>query len=108
MTMQAAHAGVGLAVGGAVLAVVAVVVVVVNVLVRRAGYAIPGRTAVRCSKGHRFTTTWIEGGSLEAVRLGPLTRFQRCPVGHHWAIVHPVRWDEARVGGGADEDETGR
>jgi hypothetical protein len=23
--------------------------------------------------------------------LGPLTRFQRCPVGHHWAIVHPVK-----------------
>jgi hypothetical protein len=74
-----------------VLAVVAVVVVVTNVAVRRRGYSIPGKTVVRCSKGHLFTTTWVEGGSLKAVRLGPLTRYQRCPVGRHWAIVHPVK-----------------
>jgi hypothetical protein len=49
---------------------------------------------VRCSKGHLFTTTWIEGGSLQAVRLGPRTRYQRCPIGGHWAIVHPVKDDE--------------
>jgi hypothetical protein len=46
-------------------------VVVVNLLVRRKGYAIPGKTMVRCNKGHLFTTTWIEGGSLKAIRLGP-------------------------------------
>ena len=77
--------------GGIVLAVVVISVVVINIVMRRKGYSIPGRTVVRCSKGHVFTTTWIEGGSLKAVRLGPVTRYQRCPVGHHWAIVHPVK-----------------
>ena len=74
-----------------VLIVLAICTVIVNVVVRRKGYSIPGKTVVRCSKGHLFTTTWVEGGSLTAVRLGPLTRFQRCPVGNHWAIVHPVK-----------------
>ena len=71
--------------------VVGLVVVILNVTMRRRGYSIPGRTVVRCSGGHLFTTNWVEGGSLKAVRLGLTTRYQRCPVGHHWAIVHPVR-----------------
>lgn len=71
--------------------VVVAIVVVVNLVVRRKGYAIPGKTIVRCNKGHLFTTTWVEGGSLKSIRLGPLTRFQRCPVGNHWAIVLPVK-----------------
>jgi hypothetical protein len=71
--------------------VVGAIVLVENLLVRRQGYAIPGRTIVRCNQGHLFTTTWIEGGSLKAIRLGPLTRYQRCPVGKHWGIVHPVK-----------------
>jgi len=75
----------------AVLVALSISVVVVNVAVRRRGYSIPGKTIVRCSRGHLFTTTWIEGGSLKAVRLGPLTRYQRCPVGRHWSIVHPVK-----------------
>jgi len=74
-----------------ILGAVAVYVTAINIRLRRLGYSIPGRSAVRCSKGHLFETTWIEGGSLKAVRLGPLTRYQRCPVGRHWAIVHPVR-----------------
>jgi hypothetical protein len=74
-----------------IFAGIAAVVVLANVVVRRRGYSIPGTTVVRCSKGHLFTTTWVEGGSLKAVRLGLLTRYQRCPVGHHWAIVHPVK-----------------
>jgi hypothetical protein len=77
-----------------VAVVVAVAVVAMNLAMRRKGYTIPGRTVVRCSKGHLFRTTWIEGGSLKAVRLGPTTRYQRCPVGHHWAIVHPVKDDD--------------
>jgi hypothetical protein len=77
-----------------VFLVVAIVVVVENALVRRRGYSIPGRTVVRCGSGHLFVTSWIEGGSLRAVRLGPTTRYQRCPVGRHWAIVHPVRDEE--------------
>ena len=43
-------------------------------------------TPVRCSAGHLFTTIWVPLGSLKAVRLGG-TRYQYCPVGHHWATV---------------------
>jgi hypothetical protein len=46
-------------------------------------------TVVRCSKGHLFTTIWIWGGSLKAVRLG-VGRYQRCPVGRHWSLVRRV------------------
>lgn len=42
---------------------------------------------VRCSKGHLYTSTWIPGGSLKSVRLGLGRRYQRCPVGHHWAMT---------------------
>ncbi len=82
---------VGLIVGLIVLVVVAVSVIVLNLAMRRRGYSIPGQTVVRCSRGHLFRTTWIEGGSLKAARLGPRTRFQHCPTGGHWAIVHPVK-----------------
>ncbi len=85
---------VGVIVGVAVLVAVAIVLVVINIVMRRRGYSIPGSTVARCAKGHLFTTTWIEGGSLKAVRLGPSTRYQRCPVGRHWAIVHPVREED--------------
>jgi hypothetical protein len=44
---------------------------------------------VRCSKGHLFTTVWIPGASLTAIRLGS-ARYQRCPVGKHWSWVRPV------------------
>lgn len=81
----------GLIVGLVVLGIVAVSIVALNVAMRRHGYSIPGKTVVRCSKGHLFTTTWIEGGSLRAVRLGARTRYQHCPVGEHWAIVHPAK-----------------
>jgi hypothetical protein len=80
-----------LIVGVVVLVAVAVLVVGTNLSMRRKGYSIPGRTVVRCRQGHLFRTIWVEGVSLKAVRLGPTTRYQRCPVGHHWAIVHPVR-----------------
>jgi hypothetical protein len=43
-------------------------------------------TPVRCAAGHLFTTIWVPLGSLKAVRLGG-TRYQYCPVGHHWATV---------------------
>jgi hypothetical protein len=74
-----------------VLIVVVAVVVALNVRMRRAGYAIPGRAAVRCKDGHLFRTMWVEGGAFTAVRLGLTTRYMRCPVGNHWAIVHPVK-----------------
>jgi hypothetical protein len=81
----------GFTIAGIVVVVVVVAVIALNVVMRRKGYSIPGQTVVRCSKGHLFRTTWIEGGSLRAVRLGPTTRFQHCPPGKHWALVHPVK-----------------
>jgi len=75
-----------------ILVVVAVVLVVETLSARRLGYKIGGTVVVRCSKGHLFTTKWVPGVSFKAVRLG-LIRFQRCPVGRHWALVTPV--DEA-------------
>jgi hypothetical protein len=43
-------------------------------------------TPVRCAAGHLFTTIWVPLASVKAVRLG-WTRWQYCPVGHHWATV---------------------
>src|ERR1700722_17024308 len=56
---------------------------------RRSGSLIGLRAIVRCHRGHLFTTTWIPGASVKALRLGPW-RVQRCPVGKHWSIVRPV------------------
>ncbi len=95
MTMRA------LWVVAAVVLIVGIVVVALNTWARRAGYSIPGRSPVRCSKGHLFLTTWVMGGSLTKVRLGPLTRWGRCPVGHHWTTMHPVKDDEL-----TDEERT--
>jgi hypothetical protein len=82
-----------------VVLVVAISAVVANIVARRKGYPIPGKTIVRCSQGHLFTTTWVAGTSFMAVRLGLLTRYQRCPVGKHWAVVHPVKEEDL-----SDED----
>lgn len=54
------------------------------------GYPIGGNLVVRCRKGHLFTTIWLPGASLKALRLG-WWRLQRCPVGKHWSIVTPVK-----------------
>jgi hypothetical protein len=43
-------------------------------------------TPVRCSAGHLFTTIWVPLVSVKAARLWG-TRYQYCPVGHHWAAV---------------------
>lgn len=75
----------------AILLAIASVTAGLNGWARRAGYAIPGRSPVRCSEGHLFLTTWVIGGSLTRVRLGPLTRCGRCPAGHHWARMRPVK-----------------
>ena len=60
------------------------------VLSRRRGYVLGGTTVVRCRSGHLFTTIWIPGVSLKSVRLG-WWRYQRCPVGNHWALVTPAK-----------------
>jgi hypothetical protein len=61
-----------------------------TVVARRRGYNMGGDVIVRCSKGHLFTTIWVPGMSFKAIKLG-WVRFQRCPVGNHWALVTPVR-----------------
>jgi hypothetical protein len=55
-----------------------------------------GHIVVRCREGHLFTTLWIPGVSVKALRLG-WWRVQRCPVGHHWSLVTPV--NESTLGG---------
>jgi hypothetical protein len=44
---------------------------------------------VRCGQGHLFTTIWLPGMSVKAIRLGT-ARSQWCPVGKHWTTVHRV------------------
>ena len=64
--------------------------VVATLVARRRGYNMGGNVIVRCRKGHLFTTIWVPGVSLKAVRLGWL-RLQYCPVGKHWTLVIPVK-----------------
>lgn len=61
-----------------------------TIMLRRRGYSIGGNVVVRCHQGHLFTTIWIPMVSFKAARLG-WWRFQRCPVGRHWSLVHPVK-----------------
>jgi hypothetical protein len=76
------------------LAVASALVVVETGLVwSRRGFLFGAETIVRCRSGHLFTTLWIPGISLTALRLGAW-RLQRCPVAHHWTVVTPVRADE--------------
>jgi len=73
-----------------ILVAVAVILIAITVIGRRKGYGFGGRTIARCRKGHLFTTLWIPGASIKAVRLG-WARFQYCPVGQHWTLVVPVK-----------------
>jgi hypothetical protein len=61
-----------------------------TLIARRRGYNIGGTLVVRCRQGHLFSTIWIPGVSLKAIRLGWF-RVCRCPVGHHWSLVTPVK-----------------
>jgi hypothetical protein len=72
------------------LVVLAVVIVGGTLVGRRRGYNLGGNVIVRCQAGHLFTTIWVPGVSLKAVRL-VWVRLQRCPVGDHWTFVTPVR-----------------
>jgi hypothetical protein len=73
-----------------VLAVIAAGYTVATVIATVEGYSLGLNAVVRCRRGHLFTTTWIPGASLKAVRLGPW-RLQWCPVGRHVDLVHPVK-----------------
>jgi hypothetical protein len=74
----------------AVLAVVIGTILAEAVVVgRRRGSLFDADTVVRCRNGHLFTTLWIPGISIKALRLG-WWRFQFCPVGRHWSFVSPA------------------
>jgi len=78
--------------------VVVVALIAATLAARRRGFNVGSTyTVVRCPEGHLFTTIWIPGVSLKALRFGPF-RLQHCPVGNHLTFVTPVR----------DSDLTGR
>jgi hypothetical protein len=68
---------------------IATAVVEAAVVTRRRGFILGAWTVVRCRHGHLFTTIWVPGASLKAIRLG-WWRLQRCPVGRHWSLVTPA------------------
>jgi hypothetical protein len=61
-----------------------------TVAARRMGYSFGRDVVVRCRAGHVFSTVWIPGASLKALRLG-LWRVQWCPVGKHVALVRLLK-----------------
>ena len=63
------------------------------VAMKARGYPVAGKLIVRCRQDHLFTTLWIPGVSIKALRFG-WWRFQRCPVGSHWTLVKPARPSE--------------
>jgi hypothetical protein len=75
---------------GAPILVVVAILVIGTLVARRRGYTFGRNVIVRCREGHLFSTIWIPGASLKAIRFG-WTRFQRCPVGRHWSFVTPVK-----------------
>ncbi len=88
---------------GAIVAIVIVFAALFVYMIARMGAAagqkrgfsgMGGETIVRCSQGHLFTTKWIVGSSVKAVRLGGYKRYQRCPVCQKWRVVTPVKDDE--------------
>ena len=75
------------------VAVVLSVLLEALVVGSRRGRFLAVDTVVRCRRGHLYTTMWVPGGSFKALRLG-WWRYQRCPVGDHWALVTAVRVSE--------------
>jgi SAM-dependent methyltransferase len=74
----------------AVLAVVLIGYAVGTIVAVRQGYRFGRNVVVRCRQGHVFSTVFIPGGSLKAIRLG-LWRVQWCPVGRHIDLVRLVK-----------------
>ena len=74
----------------AVYAVIAIGYVAGTIAARKQGYSFGRSVPVRCRRGHLFTTTWIPGASLKALRLG-LWRARWCPVGRHVDLVRLVK-----------------
>jgi hypothetical protein len=63
--------------------------------------ALSSRVVYRCSSGHVFTVGWSPRENMGAgvINLG-FGRFQRCPVGDHWALcklAHDLTEEEQRA-----------
>jgi hypothetical protein len=76
--------------GRGITAVVIAGYVAGSIVAVRAGYRLGRNAVVRCRQGHLFTTIWIPGASVKAIRLG-LWRIQWCPVGRHVDLVRLVK-----------------
>lgn len=61
-----------------------------TIIATRRGYSFGKNSLVRCRRGHLFTTVWIPGASVKALRFG-FWRLQWCPVGRHVDLVRPVK-----------------
>jgi hypothetical protein len=61
-----------------------------TVAAKRMGYSFGCNVVARCRAGHVFSTIWIPGASLKALRLG-LWRVQWCPPGRHVTLVHLLK-----------------
>jgi hypothetical protein len=61
-----------------------------TVIATRQGYRFGWNVSVRCRRGHLFSTVWIPGASVKALRLG-YWRVQWCPVGRHVDLVRLVK-----------------
>jgi hypothetical protein len=59
-------------------------------LMKQKGYSFGKNTIVKCGKGELYTTIWIPGGSLKAIRWG-MIRYQWCPVGKHFSSARIMR-----------------
>lgn len=64
--------------------------VVGTIVARKQGYSFGRSVPVRCRQGHYFTTMWIPGASVKALRLG-LWRVQWCPVGRRVDLVRLIK-----------------
>ena len=74
----------------AIFAVIMAGYVAGTIIAIRQGYTFGRNVTVRCRRGHLFTTVWIPGASVKALRFG-YWRVQWCPVGRHVDLVHPVK-----------------
>jgi len=74
----------------AISAGVVVAYIAGTIIATRQGYSFGKNAVVRCRRGHLFTTVWIPGASVKALRLG-FWRIQWCPVGRHVDLVRPVK-----------------
>ena len=74
----------------AILAGVVIAYIAGTIISTWQGYSFGKNTIVRCRQGHLFSTVWIPGASVKALRLG-LWRIQWCPVGRHVDLVRPVK-----------------